>query len=79
MPSERYGNFAEGAHLNEILERVDALNERITQIEIDIELLRISLAEEVITYEEYAQLFEPLDQQLSIAKYHRDAYLSRLE
>lgn len=76
--SERYGNFAEGLSREEINERLGPLNTRIAQLERDKEELAMELAVGNISPEDYERVHEPLDQQLSIAKYNRDAYLAQL-
>jgi prefoldin subunit 5 len=76
---ERYGNFAEGMSRSEINEKLGPLNERIEQLEQNIKTLQEALQAGHMTHEAYVMAHEPLDQQLSIAKYNRDAYLARLE
>jgi hypothetical protein len=75
---ERYGNFADGLSREEINERLGPLNTRIAQLERDKEELSMELAAGNISQEDYERVNEPLDQQLSIAKYNRDAYLAQL-
>ncbi len=77
--SERYGNFAEGMGMGEINDKIDELNARINKLEQDIRTLIEALEAGHMTHEAYVMAHEPLDQQLSIAKYNRDAYLARLE
>jgi outer membrane murein-binding lipoprotein Lpp len=76
--SERYGNFAEGMSRSEINEKLGPLNERIAQLEKDMQTLLEAVEAGHMTHEAYVMAHEPLDQQLSIAKYNRDAYLARL-
>jgi len=76
--SERYGNFAEGLSREEINEQLGQLNTRIAQLERDKEELAMELAAGNISQEDYERVHEPLDQQLSIAKYRRDGYLDSL-
>jgi|GEM_PF-3390856 outer membrane murein-binding lipoprotein Lpp len=77
--TERYGNFAEGMGMSEVNDKVDELNARIDQLQQDIATLQEALEAGHMTHEAYEMAHEPLDQQLSIAKYNRDAYLARLE
>lgn len=79
MYEERYGNFAEGLSWDEINRRIGELNEQIAEMERKENSLKDSLAEGLITHEDYTLFHDPLDQELTVAKYNRDAYLSRLE
>lgn len=75
---ERYGNFADGLDRSEINERLGNLNRRIEQLEHDAVELRNVFDSGELSQEDYTRLSEVLDQQLSIAKYRRDAYLAQL-
>jgi hypothetical protein len=75
---ERYGNFAEGMSRGEINEKLGQLNTRIAQLEQDEKTLLEELTAGHISHEDYVLVHEPLDQQLTIAKYNRDAYLAQL-
>lgn len=76
--NERFGNLGKDLNWQDLNSLIGALNEFIDEHEKSLEKLEEMITSGQIDAREREDIREALVQQLTIAKYKRDAYLSRL-